>query len=195
MAEPKERITIHTKKFYRVILEGIDTDTETPDSFAVKLSVKVHVPLARAQLVARCLPYTAKSGLNTEQANRLKTLLEEIGGKTRVEPYFVTPQDPVAADGPAGERAGGGKTPVLCPECGAEQPSGAAYCSFCLRKFRNGSSRPATLEELLPNENPLETGGAEKGIDWLAAVRFVRRRPIAVLVGVIVVLVAIALIK
>jgi hypothetical protein len=195
MGEPREHITIHTKKFYRVILEGIDGGIETPDSFAIKLSSRVHVPLARAKLVARCLPYTAKSGLNAEQANRLKTMLEEIGGKARVEPHFVTPQDPLTAAGPSRDQAGSGKTPVVCPGCGAEQPSGVTYCSLCLRKFRDPSSRPATLEELLPSENPLETGSAERGIDWLAAVRFVRRRPIAVLVGVIVVLVAIVLIK
>ncbi len=154
------------------------------------------MPLARAQLVARCLPYIARSGLNTEQANRLKTLLEEIGGKTRVEPYFVTPQDPVAADGPARgacrRRQDAG--PLSGVRRGAAERSGVLLLSVC-ENSADPSSRPATLEEMLPNENPLETGGAEKGIDWLAAVRFVRRRPIAVLVGVIVVLVAIVLIK
>jgi hypothetical protein len=195
MTEPRENITIHTKKFYRVILEGIDSGTETPDSFAVKLSSRVHVPLARAKLVARCLPYTAKSGLGAEQANRLKTMLEQIGGKVRVEAHYVTPQGrPAAASRPAG-RAGGAKTPIVCPECGAEQPGGAAFCSFCLRKFRDASSRPATLEELLPGENPLETGVLQKGFDWLAAVRYARRHPIAVLAAVIVVLVVFVLVK
>jgi hypothetical protein len=194
MTEPRERNNIHTKRFYRVILEGID-DVGTPDGFAVKLASKVQVPLTRAKLVARCLPYTAKSGLNLEQANRLRVMLEEIGGKVRVEQHYLTPQGAAGAAGPAGDRAGGGKAPAVCPECGAGQPSEAAYCAFCLRKFRDPTSRPATLEELLPTENPLETGGALRGIDWLAAVRFVRRRPIPVLVGLIGVLVAIVLIK
>jgi hypothetical protein len=195
MAESKDQITIHTKKFYRVILEGIDANAETPDSFAVKLATSVHVPLARAKLVARCLPYMAKSGLDLGQANRLKTLLEEIGGRAKIEPYFVTPGNPRAETGQAGERPAGSEAPVVCPQCGTELANGATFCSFCLRKFRNPSSRPATLEELLPGENPLENDAVENGIDWPALARFVRRRPIPVIAGMILVLVVILLVK
>jgi len=195
MAEPAQRITIHTKKFCRVILESIDTEAETPDSFAIKLSSRFHVPIARAKIVARCLPHTVKSGLNAEQANRLKTILEEIGGRTRVEPHFVTPSDSLRTGGPAANRSDGGRTPIECPECGEQQPAGATFCSFCLRKFRDSSSRPGGLEELLPRENPLEIVATNGGIDWLAPMRFVRQRPLPVLAALIVVLVVIVLLK
>ena len=195
MAQSADDITIHTKRFYRVILESIDSDAETPDSFAIKLSSRVHVPLARAKLVARCLPYTAKSGLNAEQANRLKTMLEEIGGKARVEPHFVTPKDTLERAAPARIRPAGVTSPAVCPGCGAEQPAGATFCSFCLRKFRDPSSRPGSLEDLLPSENPLVSDGADTGTGWRSAVRFVRERPVPVLAALILLLIVVSLLK
>jgi len=189
MGKPTDHITIHTKKFYRVVLEGIDTDLETPDSFAVKLASRLHVPLPRAKLVARCLPYIAKSGLNAAQANRLKTVLDEIGGKARVEPHFVTPPDPAEREAKSPRPLGGGAAAFVCPGCGCEQPAGAKFCSLCLRKFRDPSSRLDSLEEKLPEDNPLEFDCPETGTDWAAALRFARRRPVPILVAVIVLLI------
>ena len=195
MDKPAEHITIHTKKFYRVVIEGIDTDLETPDSFAVKLASRLHVPLPRAKLVARCLPYTVRSGLNAEQANRLKTVLDEIGGKARVEPHFVTPPDPGERETKSPLRAGEGKGTFVCPGCGGEQPAGAKFCSFCLRKFRDPLSRLDSLEDKLPEENPLDIDDRDLGVDWSAALRFARRRPVPILFGVIVLLIIVILLK
>lgn len=195
MGKPKDHITIHTKKFYRVILEGIDADLETPDSFAVKLASRLHVPLPRAKLVARCLPYTARSGLNAAQANRLKTVLDEIGGKARVEPHFLTPPDPGERETKSPLPAGEGKGTFACPGCGCEQPAGAKFCPFCLRKFRDPLSRLDSLEEKLPGENPLDIDYREAGFDWSAAFRFARRRPVPILFGVIVLLIIVVLLK
>ena len=195
MGKPADNITIHTKRLYRVILEGIDTDLETPDGFAVKLASRLHVPLPRAKLVARCLPYTAKSGLDAAQANRLKTLLDEIGGKARVEPHFVTPPDPGERETNSPRPSGEGKATFVCPGCGCEHPTGAKFCSFCLRKFRDPLSRLDSLEEKLPKENPLDINDREAGIDWSGAVRSARRRPLPIMVGVIVLLIIFILLK
>jgi hypothetical protein len=195
MATREDPITIHTKKFYRVILEGIDTGVETPDSFAVKLSSRLNVPIARAKLVARCLPYTAKSGLNAAQANRLKTVLDEIGGKARVEPHFVTPPEPNDRETRSSRPADRSAATLVCPACGSEQPKDAKFCAFCLRKFRDPQSRIDSLADRLPEENPLEFVPREPGLDWIAALRFVRERPVPLLIGAIVVLLIVVLLK
>ena len=215
-----DNFSIHTKRYYLVILEGIDPKRETVESFAIKLSMRTRTTLPRVRQILRNLPYTIKKGVSMAQANRLKNVIEEIGGQVRLEPHFVTPGDgreqpgpdapasapsssdphrppreelpkPPAKKDPAlaadsatpieGRQAKelpkpeeppereapatgtlGDEIPreaITCPACGWEEESGATYCSLCLRRFRDQSSRRPGLDDKIPEENPLRARG------------------------------------
>jgi hypothetical protein len=129
-----QKITVHTRKFYRVVLEGIDAKVASTESFSIKLSLRMRTPLPRVRQVLRKLPCTIKRGLEADQANRLKAVLESIGGRVHLESYFVTPGQEEPCDGHlqiVPEEPDVVVTQV-CPSCGREDEAGAKHCSFCL---------------------------------------------------------------
>ena len=189
MSRSSDHVTIHTKKYYRVVLEGIDTSLETPESFAVKLATRLHVSYPRAKLVVSQLPYLAKSGITAAQANRLKTILEEMGGKARVESHLVTPKDTGEPTEGSGISFVEGQGRIVCPACGWEAKEGATHCSLCYRKFRDRASRPQSLEERIPATNPLDVDEDASPSLFLLLWRIARRHQLAILLGVIAVLV------
>jgi hypothetical protein len=195
MSSPSDETTIHTKRYFRVVLEGIDTNLESFESFTVKLAARGHVTLSRARAVASHFPYTVKSNLTAAQANRLKTVLEEIGGRVRVEPHFVTPAsaDNAGRDVTRGRLREG--EAFVCPTCGCKVEKGATYCSLCYRKFRDPASRLETLEERIPEKNPLDFEVGEGEIGWVRILDEARRHLLAVLIGVIVILVLVIIVK
>lgn len=99
-----EKVSIHSKKFYRVVLESIDPQRENVDSFAIKLAMRTRTSLPRVRQVVRNLPKTVKRGLDVRQANRLKTAIEEVGGRARLETYFLTPGETESASRPSPPR-------------------------------------------------------------------------------------------
>jgi len=74
-----------------VVLESIDLDRESPDSFAIKLAVRTRTPVTRVRQVVSWLPCTVKRGLGVDQANKLRGVLQELGGRVRIESYLETP--------------------------------------------------------------------------------------------------------
>jgi hypothetical protein len=144
MSKPAGKLSIHTKKYHKVVLEEIDSGRETTESFSIKLSMRTRTPLPRVRQVLKRLPYTIKSGLSSSQANKLKSVLESIGGRARVETHFVTPghRAETSSSAPSpGEPmelvlAGGGEL-LPCPSCGWEEESGTEFCSFC-QQFLEG---------------------------------------------------------
>ncbi len=160
-----QKVTVNTKKYYRVILEGIDPNIASPESFAIKLSLRTRTALPRVQQVLRHLPYSVKRGVDADQANKLKSVLESIGGRARLETYFVTPGQKdsdgdvqvVPADSPVVSK-------VTCPTCGWEDEAGAGHCSFCLEPRKgggiepveSGDDSPPEVEETRPRKEPTE---------------------------------------
>jgi hypothetical protein len=182
--------------YYRVILEGIATDVETPDSFSLKLSTRMHASFPRVRSVVNRLPYVVKTHVTASQAKRLQGILEELGGKVRIEPQAAGP--------PAGDRLNRGtrsgerreerrasrqaaQAITQCPECGWEVVAGAKYCPLCLRKFRDISARPESLEARLPAANPLDIGDGSKSETtvWNG----MGRRVLFVVIGAVVIVV------
>ncbi len=155
---------------YRVILETIDRSIETPDTFALKLSIRLKSPVVRMrQLVSRA-PCTMAQRLPYKKARWLQKVIEELGGTARLE--MVVEAVPAAAEKPAPatskevakplER----RTPsggILCPRCGWEEEPDARFCSLCLQHFNktdkidapNFAERPGFDD---PDENPLSDG-------------------------------------
>lgn len=152
---------------YRVILEGIASEQETPDSFALKLSTRMHASFPRVRSLVDRLPCVVKKNVTVSQAKRLQAILEELGARVRVEAQSAAS----SADRTRGDRdarASGARSAAPtasapleeCPNCGWELEAQATHCPLCLRKFRDASARPRTLGERLPERNPLETGQA-----------------------------------
>ena len=193
MSHPSDEISIHTKRYYRVILDGVDSDLESLDSFAVKLAARGHVTLSRARVAVSRFPYTVKSHLTAAQANRLKALLEELGGKVRIEAHYVTPGC-FADTGRGATQRGPREKVVVCRQCGSTGEPDATYCSFCHRKFRDPVSRPETLEERIPAENPLDVTCVAARMSWARILEAVRRRRLAVLAVVAVILLGVIII-
>jgi ribosomal protein L40E len=193
MSHPSDEVSIHTKRYYRVILDGVDSDLESLESFAVKLAARGHVTLSRARVAVSRFPYTVKSNLTASQANRLKTLLEEIGGKVRIEAHYVTPGHFADAGRGITQRRLREKV-VVCRDCGSTGEPDATYCSFCHRKFRDPLSRPETLEQRIPEENPLDIPRAADEMPWARIFEAVRRRRLAILAAVAVILLGVIII-
>jgi len=194
MDHSSDEVKIHTQEYHRVILEGIDSNFESRESFTIKLAALGHVPVPRAKFVVSRLPFTVESNLTADEANGVARVLKEIGGRVRIEPHFVTPTNPENA----GRDVTGGRLQeegaFVCPACGWKGEKGATYCSLCCRKFRDPALRLETLEGRIPEKNPLDFGvdGGESA--WVRNLDAARRHRLAVLIGVIVILVFIIII-
>lgn len=168
---PGMSVSVHSKKYYKVILEEIDASRETFESFVVKLSVRTRTTLPRAKGLARHLPRTMRQGLSATQANQLKAVLEDIGGRVRLETYLETPGEEREVRSGV-DRMPSGDGSVTCPECGTKEEADAEFCGFCHRRF--GTERDDTLNHHLPDENPLEEFEVEtpfinRAIAWVQA--------------------------
>ncbi len=162
MSKKAEDVSIYAKKYYRVVLEEIDRNKETVESFAIKMSMRLNTPLPRVRSMLKRIPCTVKSGLTITQANKLFAVLEDLGAKASVDSYFLTPgQDPRKTGGLCrGEMEIGrgnlkkGKTKT-CPSCGWEEDEEAEYCSICLESFKKKENSQESLPEENPGINPL----------------------------------------
>jgi hypothetical protein len=186
-------------KYYRVILNGIDPGKETADTFALKLSIQTRAPITRINSIVRNIPSPIKSGLDFSQARKFASVIEELGGKIRIESYYRRPGESHAGCGEHRERIhphpelnGNEPEPVpparsggikLCISCGWENSEDANYCEFCHRKFGPANPPdPSQFKERAPEENPL-TVPKSKPQD-LTLWDYIARHKIAFLVGV-----------
>jgi hypothetical protein len=155
----------HTRKFYRVILEGIDSKKETPESFALKAALRLRMTAPRARILVRKLPVIVKSNMSSSEANKLKSVLEEMGGRCRLETHFVTPGEYGAPPEIPDMRQEQVEIEIettgtfACPSCGSEADQSATYCPMCYRKFRDPNRRSKGLGANIPHDNPLEGSG------------------------------------
>jgi hypothetical protein len=70
---------------YAVYLEGIDRYQETVESFALKLSMRIKMPLPRTKALVRSAPTRIAGHLPMARAKRLLGVLESLGGQARLE--------------------------------------------------------------------------------------------------------------
>ncbi|HXV14925.1 MAG TPA: serine/threonine-protein kinase [Candidatus Krumholzibacteria bacterium] len=177
---------------YRVILETIDRSIETPDTFALKLSIRLKSPVVRMrQLVSRA-PVTMAQRLPYKKARWLMKVIEELGGTARLE--VVVDAAPVVDEKPAPATSREIAKPlerrspsggILCPRCGWEEEPDARFCSLCLQHFNktdkidapNFATRPGFDD---PNENPLSEGEATRAAPAPAPSPGLPRRPVLI---------------
>lgn len=152
-----EDASIYKKKYYKVTLLSIDPRKETPESFAIKMSIRLRTPMPRVKQLLKRMPCTLKSGMSVSQANKLFAVMEELGARVKVEDYYLAP-------GEAGERAAavdtlaskgtkiGTASSFICPSCGWENEAGSHHCPLCLLIFRREHKAPSAQKQ--PERQP-----------------------------------------
>ncbi|HEU4364026.1 MAG TPA: protein kinase [Candidatus Krumholzibacteria bacterium] len=186
---------------YRVTLLAIDRKMETPDSFALKLAMRLKAPVPRMRSLASRTPCILVERLPYKKARWLVSVVKELGGEARMDAIrergrLVDPiPEPPPAEPAASARVASHKPArsrrlpggaVVCPSCGWEADADARFCSMCHHNFNKTdkidvrSLRHAGFED--PFENPLlyesegnRPGGRLRGL--LAAI------PAKVIVG------------
>ena len=149
---------------YRVILESIDREIETPDTFALKLAMRLKSPVPRMRSLAAHLPCTLVQRLPYKKARWLMSVVEELGGVGRLEqvvekvprPAEVVAEVKREAPKPLERRSSTGG--IVCPRCGWEEEIDAKFCSLCLQSFNR--TEKLDLDDLRPGferpeDNPL----------------------------------------
>lgn len=84
----------------RVFLESIDREQETPDTFALKLSMRIKTPLPRARALVRRLPCSVAGNMPYRTARRLLKVLEDLGATARYEVVREKVSKPVPPEPP-----------------------------------------------------------------------------------------------
>ncbi len=191
-------------KYYRVILEEIDPQKETPESFAIKLSMKVRTPITRINHIIRNIPYPIKSGLTIHQASKFADILEELGGKVSLASYDLRHGEADPVIGPKWKRTGleaADRSPttdsqsdildaengIVCEKCGWNNEQDAEYCVFCFAKFQKERLTLSELRDKQPAENPLEDTSSSKKTISLSPSNTMTFK-VAVFIGCIIVL-------
>jgi serine/threonine protein kinase len=90
-AEPKEKEVIidDPDADYKVYLESIDLNRETPASFALKLSMRIRSPLPRIMALVKNMPAMVGGRLSVEKAKKLARVIHNLGGVARIEVHPV----------------------------------------------------------------------------------------------------------
>ncbi|OQX85250.1 MAG: hypothetical protein B6D63_02680 [Candidatus Latescibacteria bacterium 4484_7] len=106
---------------YRVIIDGINAEVETKDSFAIKLSLFAKLPVTKVKHMVKTLPSVALRFSDELRAKKLVSLIEEAGGYAHIE---ADKKKAVPKKAKSKER--------FCRKCGFPLKDGEKYCSFCL---------------------------------------------------------------
>ncbi len=184
-----------------MILEGVDPLKETLDTFSIKVSLQTRTPLPRVRSILKRFPNTVKSGLDQTQARKLAAVLEELGGRTRIESYYIWPGErddrssdlwkPAVVQATLDDAGKRGRS-ISCPFCGWRNDGNMEYCSFCLEGFREHLPTPMELRSMVPKENPLGMKEREEmGSD--AATRLLANQKLLIALALIALLLIILL--
>jgi serine/threonine protein kinase len=86
-AEPDERGEVQwdPEADYKVYLESIDPNMETPETFALKLSMRIRSPLPRVMAIVKNMPAVVGGRLSVKKAKKLAKIIHNLGGVARIE--------------------------------------------------------------------------------------------------------------
>jgi len=124
---------IEEPKSYRVVLEGLGSEIETVESFAIKFSLLTKTPLSKTKHYVKRLPAVIWMGQGRSSADRILALLEEAGGSGAI--VEIDTASPVTT-------AGCPKSKAACRWCGFPMKEGESVCGFC-RTPVEGAERSA----------------------------------------------------
>ncbi len=139
-----------TIESYSVILDSIRSEIETMDSFTLKFSVLLKIPVTKVKHMVKRLPCTLWRGKSLSKAKMLVELASEAGGNARVV------ENEKAPSAEAGEKSKKEKDKTACPKCGFPLKQGDEFCNFCMTsvKERAGTRTSAPIIEKNPQIPP-----------------------------------------
>ncbi len=114
---------------YRVILEGIKSDIETPGSFAIKYGILTNSPVTRIKFMMRNLPKTILETKSAPRARGALELIEEAGGLGMLEEY--NPEEAPKVEIAEEEPTIASVPDKSCLKCGFPIKKDDEYCQFC----------------------------------------------------------------
>ena len=126
---------------YSVVLDSIRLEIETMDSFSLKFSVLLKMPVTRVKYLVKRLPNTLWKGKSPSKAKVLVELAEEAGGVAHIVEHHDVPS--VSAE--SKEKKVGGKTE--CSKCGFPLKKDESFCGFCMTPVEElkGTRTPAPV--------------------------------------------------
>ena len=113
---------------YRVVLDGVKSEIETPDAFAIKFSLLTRVPVTKIKHMMQNIPAVVWKGQNRKRSSRLLSLIEEAGGRGRI--VLEEAAEDQQADVEA-EKAGSNDL-MQCRTCGFPLKEEDKFCTFCM---------------------------------------------------------------
>ncbi|HEX5132959.1 MAG TPA: protein kinase [Candidatus Krumholzibacteria bacterium] len=197
---------------YRVTLLSIDRSLETPDSFALKLAMRLKTPAPRIRSLLSKIPCVLVRRVNYKKARWLSSIVKEFGGTVRMDPVRepAVVAEPVVAARPAPESASDGARgarknksgAMFCPSCGWEEDADAKFCTMCHRTFNKTDKLDLRANQIPgfedPEDNPLQDGAAAAprralAVPWLGELSY----PVvfAGIAGLAILLVAVVLLS
>jgi len=137
---------------FRVVLEGIRTEYETAGSFAIKFGLAISEPVTKIQHMMRSLPAVVWKGESASTAAGLLAMVEEAGGRARIEEIAVETEraasaGPGISSEPEGNKASSPDRDRSsgCPACGFPVRGEEKYCQFCLSPLEGRPARKASV--------------------------------------------------
>ena len=128
-AAPGDGTGMAGEKIYRVIFEGIKSDIETPDSFAIKYGLLTSTPVTKIKFMLRSLPKTILETKSAAKAREVLELLEEAGGVGMIEEYDPSTDPKIEIPEQEPSKAAGDEK--VCSKCGFPLRDGDEFCQFC----------------------------------------------------------------
>ena len=117
------------EKIYRVVLEGIKSDIETTDSFAIKYGILTSTPVTKIKFMLRNLPKTILETKNGPKARGALERIEEAGGIGMIEDY--SPEEKLKVEIAEEEPTIATIEDKNCLKCGFPLKKNDEYCQFC----------------------------------------------------------------
>ena len=116
------------RKVYSVVLDGVASEIETLDSFAIKFGILSNIPVTKIKYLVKSIPTVIWAGPSMAKAKGLLSLIKEAGGKGRIEAKNPQPVRPADTDAPPVKKMEANK----CPKCGFPVDEGDEFCQFCM---------------------------------------------------------------
>ena len=128
-AVPEDGAVMPDKTIYRVVLEGVKSQTETFGSFAIKYGILTSTPVTRIQFMLRNLPKTILETKLASKARGTLELIEEAGGAGIIEEF--NSEEPPSVEISEEEPTIDNTEEMSCLKCGFPLKVGEDFCQFC----------------------------------------------------------------
>ena len=133
-----EEMTGSGKKVYSVVIEGVESQIETLDSFAIKFGLLSNIPVTKIKYIVKTIPAVIWTGSSKSRAKGLLSLIVEAGGKGKIEVKSQRPAKVPEIEAREVKRLGG----RMCHKCGFPIGEKDEFCQFCMSPVGEVHKKP-----------------------------------------------------